>query len=728
MKVRTKIVLLLFAVVAIFVGGLIGLKLWDLAKFRKIAAAREEARRRSFEEFSRLWSAPVETFTKEFSCLDKTVQALATRDHGWAEENLNHLALTSARANAVWLYHPDGSLFYSLNNRYAPDELREVPFPREQISALLDQPKLCHFFEQTPIGLMEIYGATVHRSADSARTTPRQGYLFAARCWGPADLADISRFTGDAITLGSVDAREPNDDARKGLVTFSRELAGWDGRPVARLVVRNESPVVEQLNLSSERLFLWLILFALVLSLLLLISLTRWVANPLKALSACLKKQDPHSIAELQNDRSEFGDFARLIRAFFDQRANLLREMSERRQTEEALHLSEERLRHSQKMEAIGRLAGGIAHDFNNLLTAIIGYAELITMRPNDSNAVRQDAELIHKAGEQAAALTRQLLAFSRKQLLQPRVIDLNQLVLEMKKLLQRVIGEHIDLRVHAEAESGRVRADPTQLEQVILNLGVNARDAMPSGGTLTIRTQNATIGLPQADGSSSLPPGRYVALTVQDTGCGMDVETKERIFEPFFTTKGPGKGTGLGLATVYGIVQQSGGGISVDSRPGEGTKFAVYLPCEPAPVEAPQEQPIGLPEASNVETILVVEDEEIVRDLVCAVLAEQGYDVLCADRGEEGLRMAREHDGPIHLLITDVIMPQMHGPELARALHRFRPETPVLFISGYSDNDISDTGVLSPDIRFLAKPFTPQVLGQKVREVLDEHAVVHSA
>jgi CheY-like chemotaxis protein len=373
-------------------------------------------------------------------------------------------------------------------------------------------------------------------------------------------------------------------------------------------------------------------------------------------------------------------------------------------------------------MEAVGRLAGGVAHDFNNLLTAIIGYAELIATRTSSNSLAKQNAELIRKAGEQAAALTRQLLAFSRKQILQPKVIDLNTLVLEMEKLLRRVIGERFDLQAHPDAENGRVKADPSQLEQVVLNLGVNARDAMPRGGKLIIRTENVRLdGETAPQIATTLVPGDYVMLSVTDTGAGMNEETKSHIFEPFFTTKGPGKGTGLGLATVYGIVRQTGGGISVESEPGKGSIFKIYLPLESAPVDFTRTPLMPVEKTDNFETVLVVEDEDIVRDLVCEVLEDQGYNVICARDGIEALNLAEDCDGPIHLLVTDVIMPNMNGHDLARKLSQLRPDMKVLYVSGYSDNEIGDHGLLDPRYELLQKPFTPQTLARKIREVIRE-------
>ena len=376
-------------------------------------------------------------------------------------------------------------------------------------------------------------------------------------------------------------------------------------------------------------------------------------------------------------------------------------------------------------MEAVGRLAGGIAHDFNNLLTAIIGYSELIEKR--GASATKEHAQLIRKAGEQAAALTRQLLAFSRKQLLEPRVLDLNMLVLDMERLLQRVIGESIHIVIDPIPSGARVRADPNQLEQVLLNLGVNARDAMPSGGTLRIVTQQRKLEEEEIIARGiDVPPGDYVLLTVSDTGSGMDEETRSRIFEPFFTTKGPGKGTGLGLATVYGIVKQSGGGITVESTPGQGCSFTIFLPATSDELDIPEPAPAEQ-KTHGSETILVVEDEEVVRQLICTVLGEAGYAVLQAESPEDALRLARDRKEPIHLLVTDIVMPRMNGPALARALSKDQPSIKILYVSGYSDNDISAHGVIDPGLVFLQKPFTQQSLSRKVRELLDTDLTAHA-
>jgi CheY-like chemotaxis protein len=372
-------------------------------------------------------------------------------------------------------------------------------------------------------------------------------------------------------------------------------------------------------------------------------------------------------------------------------------------------------------MEAIGRLAGGIAHDFNNLLMVISGYCEFLVEGTANDPKLHGPATEISNAAQRATTLTRQLLAFSRKQMLAPKVLDLNAIVTENIKMLTRVIGEDIDLVMVPEEDIGAVKADPGQIEQVIMNLAVNARDAMPKGGKLTIQTANVTLDENYARFHAPLKPGEYVMLAITDTGVGMDSETQNHIFEPFFTTKGP-KGTGLGLSTVYGIVKQSEGYVWVYSERGKGTTFKIYLPRvtatgEPVGMEVPAEE--AKVEAGS-EVVLLVEDESTLRGLVRQYLQNQGYTVLEAHSGAAALRSASYYSGPIHLLLTDVIMPGMNGRELAQQLTAVRPDTRVLYMSGYTENVIGHNGTLDAGINLLQKPFTLPALKARVREVLD--------
>jgi two-component system cell cycle sensor histidine kinase/response regulator CckA len=382
----------------------------------------------------------------------------------------------------------------------------------------------------------------------------------------------------------------------------------------------------------------------------------------------------------------------------------------------------EQQLRQSQKMEAVGRLAGGIAHDFNNLLMVISGYSEFLLDRLGPEPSLRAPAQEIASAAGRASSLTRQLLAFSRKQMLAPKILDLNGVVTENLKMLTRVIGEDIDLVMVPATGLGAVRADAGQIEQVIMNLAVNARDAMPSGGKLTIETSNVSLNEEYSRFHAPLKPGNYVMLAISDTGAGMDSETQARIFEPFFTTKGP-KGTGLGLSTVYGIVKQSGGYIWVYSEPGKGTTFKIYLPRVAEAVESVAPLPVHAGPVSaepGTETILLVEDEANLRYLARQFLEKQGYRVIEAADGAVAMQIAVAHEGVIHLLLTDVIMPGMNGRELAQRISEIRPNVKILYMSGYTENVIGHNGTLDAGIRLLQKPFTLHDLKSIVREVLD--------
>ena len=397
------------------------------------------------------------------------------------------------------------------------------------------------------------------------------------------------------------------------------------------------------------------------------------------------------------------------------------RDVTEKKKAEEEMAALQEQLRQSQKMEAIGRLAGGIAHDFNNLLTIIKGYSQLSLLELKEGDPLRGNIDETQKATERAANLIRQLLAFSRRQVMEMEVLDLNTLLRDLEKMLRRVIGEDIGL-VNVLAENlGKVKADPGQIEQVILNLAVNARDAMPNGGKLTIETTNVKLDEAYARAHIAVTPGRYVVLSVSDTGVGMTPEVKERIFEPFFTTKEKGKGTGLGLSTVYGIVKQSGGNIWVYSEPGKGTAFKIYLPRVDEPLEELKSEVEVKEIPRGSETILIVEDEEEVRKVAVRMLEKQGYTVLEARQEEEALLCCEQRKEPIHLILTDVVMPQMSGPQLIDRSRQVRQDFKVLYMSGYADNAIVRNGILEEGVNYIQKPFSMEGLARKVREVLDK-------
>ncbi|NLH49193.1 MAG: PAS domain S-box protein [Myxococcales bacterium] len=394
------------------------------------------------------------------------------------------------------------------------------------------------------------------------------------------------------------------------------------------------------------------------------------------------------------------------------------RDITSRRQAETERTKLEEQLRHSQKMEAIGRLAGGVAHDFNNILTGILGYTEILQLSLQQEDPLLEHVAEIRRAGEHAASLTQQLLAFSRKQIIIPRLVDLNELVANSQRMLGRIIGEDIELRFVAGPDLAQVKIDPHQVDQILVNLVVNARDAMPSGGQLAIETTNIDLDIQFGHLHPDIEPGRYIMLSIHDTGHGMDEETKKRIFEPFFTTKE--NGTGLGLATVYGIVKQNGGSISVYSEPGMGSTFKIYLPrVESAPTG--EERPVRDKPPTGHETILIAEDENMVRSLAKTVLSMHGYKILEARNGGEAFLLCKKHGEKIDLLLTDIIMPNMNGKELYEQLRQLRPDLRVLFMSGYTEKIIAEQGVLDESVNFLPKPFTIESLTKKVRETLDQ-------
>ena len=381
----------------------------------------------------------------------------------------------------------------------------------------------------------------------------------------------------------------------------------------------------------------------------------------------------------------------------------------------------EEQLRQAQKMEAVGTLAGGVAHDFNNLLTVITGYSQILMEQHAEDTQSSRSLEQIYRATERAAALTRQLLAFSRRQMLQPRVINLNTLVRNLEKMLHPLLGERIRIALRATPDLGTVRADPGQVEHILMNLAVNARDAMPRGGTLTVKTENAELGESFARKHPGASPGRYVVLSVTDTGTGMDSHALAHLFEPFFTTKEPGKGTGLGLSMVYGIVKQSGGYITVESELGRGTTFRIYLPGVDDPEEAPEAESTPATRTAGTGTILLVEDEDAVRSLVEAILSADGYKILVADSADHAIQLCRTYEENIDILLTDVVMPGVSGPELAKNLLSLRPGLRVVYMSGYAGEYLHDEGVNADGVALLQKPFTAAALEEKIRQVLHQ-------
>jgi signal transduction histidine kinase/ActR/RegA family two-component response regulator len=497
----------------------------------------------------------------------------------------------------------------------------------------------------------------------------------------------------------------------KYLASSSDLTAGVNG--ISLIVLKSYDGTTTFLK-RLNRLLLGLFLVAAIVGAALVFLISDTFTRPLAALVGGVRALEQGDFTyPLEADGGD--EVAQVTRAFDGMRTTLQKNQTQREELEG-------QLRQSQKMEAMGRLAGGVAHDFNNLLTVIKGHSDLLLDRMDPSETLRGSSQQIAKAADRAAALTRQLLIFSRKQVLQPQILDLNATVSEMDKLLKRLVREDIELSFRPGASLGRLKADPGQIEQVIMNLVVNSCDAMPNGGKLAIETYNLDVNNEFASARRSIEPGDYVVLAVADTGCGMDAATKSHIFEPFFTTKEAGKGTGLGLATVYGVVNQSNGYIWVESQPGEGARFEIYLPRVDAPLlEYHPEKPVTKHRV-RTETVLIVEDEIAVRELASEFLKTAGYNVLTAENGMDALAIAEGLQQPIHALVTDIVLPKMPGPELAERVKRIRPDVKVIYMSGYLEYDKKEEQFLEEGV-FLQKPYTRDALVAKVDEILRRRA-----
>jgi signal transduction histidine kinase len=556
----------------------------------------------------------------------------------------------------------------------------------------------------------EVGYATVHEMGrmSSSKLAFTYGADVVASTLSALDEHELSQSAQKLATQNQASDMQLQID-REPYVAISVPLT--DGpAPGARMIIlksyRQAAAFLSELNHLLIALGMLALLTGTWLAIFISDTFTRPLANLDKGVQA-LEQGDFNFPLEARGD----DEVAHVTRAFNQMRGTLQKNELQKQQLED-------QLRQSQKMEALGRLAGGVAHDFNNLLTVITGHSDLMVERLDPGNPLLGSGQQIRKAADRAAALTRQMLAFSRRQEMETSVFDLNALVTDMCKLLKRLVKEDIEFSFAAAESLGRVKADTGQIEQVLLNLVVNACDAMAHGGKLAIETHNLSVDEEYASKRAMPGQGYYTVLTVSDTGHGMDLETKARIFEPFFTTKEKGHGTGLGLATVYGVVKQSGGSIWVESAPGAGTRFEVYLPTVEEKIKVAEPEKIALTRAGANQTVLLAEDEEAVRDLACEFLTAAGYRVFVAHDGERALKIAETLNEPIHLLVTDVVMPKMRGPELAERLKRLRPDIKVVYMSGYLDEDESCQHAVR-DSEYLQKPFSRELLVHRVGEAL---------
>ena len=720
MRIQTKLQFLLLLVLGIFGAGLWQLKYSETKRADLILQDRINEKKLSLERILDLTGLTLKTFANDYSDWDEMAQFVQNGEQAWAIETLDLDTLASFRANALWVYKPDSSLAYSTTNLEIKD-LEDLPVPQSALHEIVTHGERSHFFVNSANGPIEVRGSPIYFSSTIKRNKNKnvQGYYFVGVAWNQSYTLYLSKLLESEIIVHPATYQadmEAKQGIKNGFFSFTRSLNGWDGKPMMQIVVRTESPILLQLEKSFDRHFALLIVFASTILFLLYITLWKWITQPLKHISESLRNQNTNALKEIQNDRSEFGDLKKLIQDFFKQKSDLQDEINHRKEMEVSRFRLEEQLRQSQKMEAIGLLAGGVAHDFNNILMAIIGYSDLLRLKLPTKDPLLQDAEQIHKSAQQGASLTRQLLAFSRQQVIEPKVFNLNSVLKDLEYMLPRLIGAHIEVSLQLEPKLGSLKADAGQLEQVMMNLVLNARDAMPLGGKLVIQTSNLTLDREHALDHDEIPSGHYVQLSVTDNGCGMDEETKSRIFDPFFTTKEIGKGTGLGLSTVYGIVKQSGGHIGVTSAPGQGSTFFLCFPRVDEPVRIIPSSGI-YNRSSGSETILLVDDNELVRTAIKSILEISGYKVLVARQSAEAIELSNSCQETIHLLITDIVMPQMSGRKLAEFIVLHRPLIKTLFMSGYTGDETITQGTA-----FLQKPVTMKALLQKIQELLDSN------
>jgi len=646
---------------------------------------------------------------------DPTVIREVSQDP-WQSEECDLFALVDSKGKITALQSRISDFPADVSSEHIRDLLRDAVSQDWWVNGRrIYQVVVKRFFKDPPINSMPMGAVVVGREVDPSRAKDLGRILGSEVVFRAAEGPSVSSLSAveEQQIAAQLKTGDKLQEARLGdrhFYTNSLDLLPGAHPSLALIVLKSDAEALASLGRLNHMLVgLGLIVVLAGVTLVYVISdtFTKPLGSLVEGVRALEEGDFRFPLTAAGGD-----EVARVTRAFESMRDTLERNQEQREQLEE-------QLRQAQKMDALGRLAGGVAHDFNNLLTVIKGNSDLALERMKPTDAVRGNCEQIRRVADRAALLTRQLLAFSRRQMLQPKILDLNELIVEMGRLLQRLLREDIEYKVHLGEPLGRVQADPGQMEQVLLNLIVNASDAMPKGGTLTVETENVSVDAQYAQMRQPLAPGDYVMLAVSDTGFGMDANIKARIFEPFFTTKEPGKGTGLGLATVYGVVKQSSGYIFVDSEPGTGARFEIYLPEVAEKVEViPADNNRAAKVRGGRETVLLVEDEADVRALTCEFLKAAGYQVLTAVDGEQGLDIGHKFAEEIDVLVTDVVMPRMRGPELARRLKRLLPGLKVVYMSGYTE-ELSEGQSILEGASFLQKPFSRDALLRQIHDTL---------
>jgi len=738
MSVRLKVILILSAIILFYIAAHYGIQqLVVFPSFVELERAEATKDMQRCVEAIRREIYHLDTFCYDWARWDDTYRFVVDGNKDYINANLVVETFTENNLNLIYVVNTNGKVVWGQVHDVKTEELMQIrEFPPKMFPQ--DHPLLKHDnvdgaiagVFMTDKGPMLVSSRPIITSNGEG---PIRGTLIMARFLNADAVRTLVEQTRVRFELWPLQGKSipeeeqgiPSLIARGGPFLISEHdqyiLHAYatfpDIRETPALLIRADIPRdITEKGMSSLRFAMFSILVSSLIVLLTIWLLLEWtVLSRVGRLSTSVSEIGASGDLSARVSMRGKDEVSRLA-------ANINRMLDGLERAELALRQSEEQLRHSQKMEAVGRLAGGMAHDFNNLLTAITGYCEFLLEELDPADPRRTEVQGIQSAAERAASLIRQLLAFGRRQVLQPKVVNLNAVVADMDNMLRRLIGEDIELVTRLDSALGCVNADPGQIEQVIMNLAVNARDAMSRGGTLAIETTNVDLDETYAHKRVVVKPGSYVMLAVSDTGQGMDQETQAHMFEPFFTTKEKGKGTGLGLSTVYGIVKQSGGYIWVYSEIGHGTTFKIYLPCVEGTAETTETRATlaAAPPQQGSETILIVEDDAKVRTLVHKMLEKNKYTVIEASNGSEALALCEQFKGPIHLVLTDVVMPQMSGAQLVSRLTAVRPEIKVLYMSGYTDDAIVHHGVLEPGIAFIGKPFNAESLARKVREVLD--------
>lgn len=713
MRLQLKLMFLLLAIVAIFVATSLGLYYEQNRNVDLMLQNRERETGALFEKIIELKGNSLLTLACDYTYWDEMVNFVHAPDEQWLKENVE-TALGTFNAQAVWIYDTDARQVCFVADDDDHGWLREI-LNDELRGHLFRNGPFEHFFVKNRAGLVEIRGATIHPTDDVQRQTPAHGYFFTGRLWNESYLDGIAKVLGGQIDiLGH--AQGTTDNRGQGVMQLFHPLSDHTGKPLAVIRLTTVSPLVRQFVDAVIRNFATAIGLALAVLLALSAALVRWVSVPLGRISAALATSDGQKVAALLSDRAEFGNIARLVGRSLEQQAELRREIEQRIAAEEEKARLEDQLMQSEKIQAIGRLAGGIAHDFNNIMQGILGYSSMLLSTADPDSFQFKALSIIQEAAERAASLTQRLLGFARKGKYRIAEVDIHREIQKVTELIRQTLDRNVRITFDLRAASPVVKGDPSQMHQVLLNLAVNARDAMPSGGTLSFTTDLLTLDADYCTKHIDCAPGAYLLIQVADTGMGMTADVQKHLFEPFFTTKVGG--TGMGLPMIHGIVKNHGGSIIVYSEPGHGTVFKIYLPV--ANENLAQQQELATPApVSGSGTIMVIDDEKNVLENCADMLRSLGYRPVTFERGRDAIEYLRTTTDKIKLVLLDLIMPEMDGLETFTKLRELRPAIDVMVLSGFSA-DGRVTEMLKRGAKcFLQKPVQIAVFSSVVSRIV---------